>query len=75
MYNSKSKKATEFIDDAEIRRTLAFAEENKNNLEMVRDILKRAEDCKGLNYRDAISKQKRRCLNKIYILRIIRLGD
>lgn len=54
MYNSKSKKATEFIDDAEIRRTLAFAEENKNNLEMVRDILKRAEDCKGLNYRDAM---------------------
>ncbi|MCB6994314.1 [FeFe] hydrogenase H-cluster radical SAM maturase HydG [bacterium 210820-DFI.6.37] len=54
MYNSKSKKATEFIDDAEIRRTLAFAEENKDNLEMVRDILKRAEDCKGLNYRDAM---------------------
>lgn len=54
MYNSKSKIATEFIDDAEIKRTLAFAEENKENLDMIRDILKRAEDCKGLNYRDAM---------------------
>lgn len=54
MYNSKSKIATEFIDDAEIKKTLAFAEENKENLDMIRDILKRAEDCKGLNYRDAM---------------------
>lgn len=54
MYNSKSKIATEFIDDAEIKRTLAFAEENKENLDMIRDVLKRAEDCKGLNYRDAM---------------------
>lgn len=54
MYNSKSKIATEFIDDAEIKKTLAFAEENKENLDLIRDILKRAEDCKGLDYRDAM---------------------
>lgn len=53
MYNSKSKNATEFIDDAEIKRTLVFAEENKENLEMIRDIIKRAEDCRGLSYREA----------------------
>lgn len=53
MYNSKSKIATEFIDDAEIKRTLAYAEENKNNLELIRNIIKRAEDCKGLDYKEA----------------------
>lgn len=54
MYNSKSKMATEFIDDAEIKRTLAYAEEHKNDLDRIRDILKKAEDCKGLNYQDAM---------------------
>lgn len=53
MYNSKSRIATEFIDDAEIKRTLAYAEENKNNLELIRSIIKRAEDCKGLDYKEA----------------------
>lgn len=54
MYNSKSKIAIEFIDDAEIKRTLAYAEEHKNDLDRIRDILKKAEDCKGLNYQDAM---------------------
>ena len=54
MYNSKSKIATEVIDDAEIKRTLAYAEEHKNDLDRIRDILKKAEDCKGLNYQDAM---------------------
>lgn len=53
MYNSKSKIATEFIDDAEIKKTLAYAEENKDNLELIRGLIKRAEDCKGLNYKEA----------------------
>ena len=53
MYNSKSKIATEFINDAEIKRTLAFAEENRANLPMIRDILEKAEACKGLSYREA----------------------
>ena len=34
MYNSKSKIATEFIDDEEILNTLAYAKENKNNREL-----------------------------------------
>jgi 2-iminoacetate synthase len=54
MYNSKSKIATEFIDDAEIKRTLAWAEENKNDLETIRGLLARAKDCKGLTYQEAM---------------------
>ena len=33
MYNPKSLKAEEFINDAEILETLRYAEENKNNIE------------------------------------------
>ncbi|MBP3383844.1 MAG: [FeFe] hydrogenase H-cluster radical SAM maturase HydG [Firmicutes bacterium] len=54
MYNSKSRIATEFIDDAEIKRTLAWAEENKNDLETIRGLLARAKDCKGLTYQEAM---------------------
>ena len=53
MYNSKSKIATEFIDDAEIKRTLEYAKEHKDDLDAMRRILKRAEDCKGLSYEEA----------------------
>lgn len=52
-YNSKSMKATEFICDEEIKKTLKYAEENKNDIEKIREILKRAEDCKGLSYQEA----------------------
>lgn len=54
MYNSKSKIATEFIDDAEIKRTLAWAIENKNDLDKIRGLLERAKDCKGLTYEEAM---------------------
>ncbi|VBB05799.1 aldolase-type tim barrel [Lucifera butyrica] len=53
MYNCKSKKATEFIDDQEILDTLAYAQENKRNRELIDSILERAKDCKGLNHREA----------------------
>lgn len=53
MYNVKSLKAEEFISDEEIRETLVFAEENKNNLKLVREILKKAEERKGLSHREA----------------------
>ena len=36
MYNSKSMKAEEFICHEEIEDTLAFADENRNNKEMIR---------------------------------------
>ena len=39
IYNPASLKAEEFINDKEIRETLAYAEENKNNIELLRQIL------------------------------------
>ena len=53
MYNSKSMKAEEFICHEEIEDTLAFADENKNNKEMIRQILDKARECKGLSHREA----------------------
>ena len=40
MYNPKSMKAEEFISHEEILATLAYAEENKNNFELIEEILK-----------------------------------
>lgn len=53
MYNSKSMKAEEFICHEEIEDTLAFADENRNNKEMIRQILDKARECKGLSHREA----------------------
>ena len=53
MYDCKSKVATEFIDDQEILATLAFAQENKSNRELIASIIERAKDAKGLNHREA----------------------
>ena len=52
-YNSKSKKAEEFICHEEIEETLRYAAEHKNDVEDMRKILERARDCKGLSYREA----------------------
>ena len=40
-YDPGSLKAEEFISDAEIRETLAYAEKNKNNLPLIEEILKK----------------------------------
>ncbi len=53
MYNAKSKIATEFIDDQEILETLAYAEANKRNRELIEGLIERAKDCKGLSHREA----------------------
>ncbi|WP_291636004.1 [FeFe] hydrogenase H-cluster radical SAM maturase HydG [Clostridium sp.] len=53
MYNCKSKNATEFIDDGEILSTIAYAEENKRNRELIDSLIERAKDCKGLTHREA----------------------
>ena len=42
IYDPKSRKAEEFINDEEIRATLAYAEENKNNVELIDQILEKA---------------------------------
>ena len=53
MYNKHSLKATEFIDDEEIKETLCFAQENKHNKELISSLIERAADCKGLTHREA----------------------
>ncbi len=53
MYKIDSTHATEFIDDAEIRASLAYAEANKDNLELIDSLLTKADRCKGLTHREA----------------------
>ncbi|WP_124066723.1 [FeFe] hydrogenase H-cluster radical SAM maturase HydG [Clostridium sp. E02] len=53
MYDLKSKKAEAFISHEEILDTLAYAEENKDNGELIDEILKKARDRKGLTHREA----------------------
>ena len=53
MYNPKSLKAEEFIDHQEILDTLKYADENKDNLELVDSLLEKAAQLKGLTHREA----------------------
>lgn len=61
IYNPKSLKAEEFINHEEILETLRYAEENKNNVELIDQILEKARPkkngsgttCEGLTHREA----------------------
>ena len=61
VYNPKSLKAEEFINNEEILETLAYAEANKNNVELIDEILQKARPyktehgtkCNGLTHREA----------------------
>lgn len=52
-YNPKSLKAEEFINDEEIRATLEYADQNKENLELIDKIIEKAKERKGLTHREA----------------------
>lgn len=52
-YNVKSMVADEFISDAEINETLAYAAAHKNDEALIHALLERAKDCKGLSHREA----------------------
>ncbi len=54
MYKVDSDFATEFICDAEILESLDCAKKNKNNLDVIKNILERAKNLNGLSHRDAI---------------------
>ncbi|MCR5266080.1 MAG: [FeFe] hydrogenase H-cluster radical SAM maturase HydG [Cyanobacteria bacterium RUI128] len=54
MYNVKSKKAEEFISHEEVLESLKYAQENKNNLKLVDEILNKAREMKGLSHREAL---------------------
>lgn len=61
MYDPKSLCADDFINHEEILETLEYAEQNKNNLELIHQILEKAKPrkqgnstvCAGLNHREA----------------------
>ena len=53
MYNPKSLKAEEFIDNDEILDTLKYAEENKDNIELIDSLIEKAKEKKGLTHREA----------------------
>ena len=53
MYDVRSRKATEFIDDAEVLASLAYGEEHKTDRALIESLIERAEDCKGLTHREA----------------------
>ncbi len=53
MYNVKSNKATEFINDDEILETLKYAEKNKNNKQLINKLIEKARNCTGLTHREA----------------------
>jgi len=61
MYNKNSMVADDFINHEEILETLKYAEENKNNLTLINEILEKAKPhkdgnglhCKGLSHREA----------------------
>ena len=53
MYDVNSKHADDFISHEEILETLTYADENKGNLELVKSIIKKAENRKGLSHREA----------------------
>ena len=53
MFDPKSLKAEEFISHEEILSTLEYADKNKDNLELVDQIIAKAKERKGLSHREA----------------------
>lgn len=79
MYDKKSKNAVEFINHEEILDTLRYADDNKNNLELINQILDKARPykkgneihCDGLSHREAsvlLACEDKTILDKIYSL-------
>ena len=69
MYNIKSQIAEEFISDSEIRETMAYARENSNNIELIKSILQKARECKGITHREAallLECNDQEIINEIY---------
>lgn len=79
MYDPKSLHADDFINHEEILETLQYAEENKNNLPLINEILDKARPrkegsstvCAGLSHREAsvlLACEDKEILEKIYAL-------
>ena len=53
MYDVNSKCADDFINHEEILDTLAYADENKENIELIDALIEKAKKRKGLSHREA----------------------
>lgn len=53
MYDVNSKHADDFINHEEIEETLAYADENKDNMELIDALIEKAKKRKGLTHREA----------------------
>ncbi len=71
-YDSTSKIAEEFINDEKIRETLVFAQEHKDDLVLMREILAKGREYKGLSYKEAATLLE--CEDPEIIEEIFRLG-
>lgn len=54
MYRADSKIAEEFIDHNEIVATMEYAHVNRDNIELIEQILEKASLCQGLSHREAM---------------------
>ena len=71
MYDPKSLKAEEFIDDSEIMETLRYADEHKDDFSLIESIIKKAEERKGLTHREAsvlLACEDETIISRIYSL-------
>ncbi|MDD6275449.1 MAG: [FeFe] hydrogenase H-cluster radical SAM maturase HydG [Clostridia bacterium] len=71
MYDPKSLKAEEFINHEEILETLAYADENKDNIELIDSLLEKAKKLKGLTHREAsvlLACENEEKINEMYDL-------
>ena len=69
MYNIKSQIAEEFISDEEIRDTMEYAKNNSTNKELIKSILQKARECKGITHREAallLECDDQEIINEIY---------
>ncbi len=53
MYNPKSTKAEEFINNEEILSSIEYANNNKNNIDLIDSIIAKAKSHKGLTHKEA----------------------
>lgn len=71
MYNPSSLKAEEFINHDEIMETLAYADANKNNLELIDQIIAKAKLRQGLSHREAsvlLACENQEKINEVFAL-------
>ena len=71
IYDPKSLKAEEFINDGEILDTLRYADEHKDDMELIDSIIEKAKLRKGITHREAsvlLACEDEEKLKEIYAL-------